>query len=164
MSASFDISIPTILTNEGGYANNPVDPGGETNYGISKRAYPNLDIRNLTVDDAKQIYLNDYWRFGDIISQNVATKCLDVIVNMGGPHGQGSGFKLIQQALMDLGAGIVPDGIWGQNTLKAINRFTESECLQEIRVHQTTYYTALVAQRPSDMVFYKDWLRRVQSC
>ena len=46
---------------EGGYVNDPNDPGGETNFGISKRAYPNLDIAHLTADDALKIYYNDYW-------------------------------------------------------------------------------------------------------
>ena len=44
-----------------GYVNDPKDPGGETNYGISKRAYPDVDIKNLTEDGAKDIYKRDYW-------------------------------------------------------------------------------------------------------
>ncbi len=46
---------------EGGYVNNPNDPGGETNYGISKRQYPELDIKNLTKENAVRIYRTDYW-------------------------------------------------------------------------------------------------------
>ena len=49
MSSSFDLAIPIVLENEGGYINDPNDPGGETKYGISKRSYPALDIKNLTV-------------------------------------------------------------------------------------------------------------------
>lgn len=51
----------SILEVEGGYVNHPNDPGGETKYGISKRAYPNLDIRNLTPEAALAIYRRDYW-------------------------------------------------------------------------------------------------------
>ncbi|MEM0173017.1 MAG: glycosyl hydrolase 108 family protein [Sulfolobaceae archaeon] len=46
---------------EGGYVNNPHDPGGETKYGISKASFPNLDIKNLTLDEAVNIYRNMYW-------------------------------------------------------------------------------------------------------
>jgi lysozyme family protein len=46
---------------EGGYVNDPKDPGGETNFGISKRAYPNLDIKALTPETVAPIYKRDYW-------------------------------------------------------------------------------------------------------
>ncbi len=45
-----------VFPHEGGYTNDPRDPGGETNWGISKRAYPNLDIKNLAMEEAKRIY------------------------------------------------------------------------------------------------------------
>ena len=47
---------------EGGYVNNPNDPGGETKYGISKASFPNLDIANLTIDEAMNIYNKQYWQ------------------------------------------------------------------------------------------------------
>jgi lysozyme family protein len=81
--ADFNISIETILTNEDGYVFNPNDPGGETNYGISKRAYPNLDIKNLTRDAAKEIYRRDFWRYDSIVNQDVATKIFDIGANQG---------------------------------------------------------------------------------
>ena len=46
---------------EGGYVNDPNDPGGETNYGISKRSYPEVDIKNFSLGDAITIYKRDYW-------------------------------------------------------------------------------------------------------
>ena len=61
MKTSFDEIIEVVLHHEGGYVNDPKDPGGETNYGISKRAYPDVDIKNLTEDGAKDIYRRDYW-------------------------------------------------------------------------------------------------------
>jgi len=51
----------SILRHEGGYVNNPNDPGGETKYGISKRSYPNVDIKNLTPEQALEIYHRDFW-------------------------------------------------------------------------------------------------------
>lgn len=58
---SFDKAFTFVVGEEGGYVNNPVDPGGETNFGISKKAYPDVDIASLTLDAAKAIYLRDYW-------------------------------------------------------------------------------------------------------
>lgn len=61
MRENFDKSFEIVVNSEGGYVNDPDDPGGETKYGISKRAYPKVDIKNLTLDSAKDIYLRDYW-------------------------------------------------------------------------------------------------------
>lgn len=58
---NFDRAIAFVLKAEGGYVNDPKDPGGETKFGISKRAYPMLDIKTLKEEDAKLIYFNDYW-------------------------------------------------------------------------------------------------------
>ena len=58
---SFDAAFDLIVGEEGCYVNLPSDPGGETKYGISKRAYPNEDIANLTLDRAKTLYKRDYW-------------------------------------------------------------------------------------------------------
>lgn len=44
------------------YVNDPDDPGGETKYGIAARYHPDKDIKNLTLDEACNIYLNEYWR------------------------------------------------------------------------------------------------------
>lgn len=58
---NFQAAIKFVLDHEGGYVNNPADPGGETKYGISKHAYPTLDIKNLSVADAMVVYKRDYW-------------------------------------------------------------------------------------------------------
>jgi lysozyme family protein len=59
---AFDSAVNEVLGEEAGYGMNPADPGGETKWGISKRAFPNVDIVNLTRDDAKQLYLAHYWQ------------------------------------------------------------------------------------------------------
>ena len=61
MSEVFDKVFAFVVGEEGGYVNNPADPGGETKYGISKRSYPDVDIAALTLESAKGIYLKDYW-------------------------------------------------------------------------------------------------------
>jgi len=77
MEANWTKAIDFVLKWEGGYTHDPLDPGGETNFGISKKSYPDLDIKNLTKEQAVEIYKRDYW---------LATKCdtlpypLDIIV------------------------------------------------------------------------------------
>lgn len=59
----FQQAMQFVLKWEGGYVNDPKDPGGETNYGISKRSHPSVDILHLTLPEALMIYLRDYWNF-----------------------------------------------------------------------------------------------------
>src|SRR5215468_2796972 len=80
--ASFDLAVAKTLIREGGarFTDNPDDRGGATKYGISQRAYPNEDIANLTEDQAKAIYKQDYWDrvSGDKLkSQAVAENVFD---------------------------------------------------------------------------------------
>ena len=58
---NFEEIIDHVIDHEGGYVNDPKDLGGETKYGISKRWYPEINIKDLTIDDAKNIYYEDYW-------------------------------------------------------------------------------------------------------
>ena len=51
----FNEIIEKVLEHEGGYVNDPKDLGGETKYGITKRFYPDIDIKNLTIEQAKDI-------------------------------------------------------------------------------------------------------------
>ena len=82
---SFDKAIDFVLSIEGGYVNDPKDPGGETKYGISKRAYPDVDIARLTESEAKEIYKRDYWQaIGcDSFSFPLDIIVFDTAVNMG---------------------------------------------------------------------------------
>ena len=59
--SKFDEIIEVVLEHEGGYVNDPKDPGGETNFGIAKRSHPDVDIKNLTKESAKEIYKEVYW-------------------------------------------------------------------------------------------------------
>ena len=69
-NARFLKAFEKVLRHEGGYVNDPLDLGGETKYGISKRSYPHLDIKNLTLDQAKQIYFRDFWQRGRSVFKN----------------------------------------------------------------------------------------------
>ncbi len=76
--------IPLIFEAEGGYVNDPKDPGGETKFGISKRAFPALDIKNLTKQQAAIIYYQRYWLFvADKLEWPLNLVMFDCAVNQG---------------------------------------------------------------------------------
>lgn len=84
-SHNFKTAMAFVRKWEGGYVNDPDDPGGETKYGISKRAYPKEDIKNLTRERAEFLYKRDYW---DVLNldnfpQDKAIVLFNVAVNMG---------------------------------------------------------------------------------
>jgi len=60
-NSEFKKAVEFVFKWEGGYSNDPNDPGGETKFGISKRSYPELDISKLTLEQAKKIYYENYW-------------------------------------------------------------------------------------------------------
>jgi lysozyme family protein len=109
----FDIAFQITVGIEGGYVNDPNDPGGETKYGISKRAYPNVDIANLTLADAKQLYEKDYWEVAHCqdCPPTLAILVFDAAVN----NGPGAAISWLQSAV-----GVTADGNIGPVTLAAI--------------------------------------------
>ena len=106
----FHRCISVILGEEGGIANHRKDPGGLTNYGISQRSYPTLNIAALTLDDAKAIYRRDYWNpiRGDELPSGLDLTLFDSAIN----QGPDTAIKLLQQALHT-----TDDGIIGPKTL-----------------------------------------------
>jgi lysozyme family protein len=112
---AWDKAIKFVLSYEGGYVNDPNDAGGETNFGISKRSYPSLDIKALTVDQARDIYKRDFWTTvcADQLPENLAIAAFDCAVN----QGVGIASRLIQVAL-----GVAVDGVIGPKTIGAAYR------------------------------------------
>ena len=83
---SFERAFEMVIGAEGGYVNDPHDPGGETKFGISKRAYPNEDIKALTIERARELYLRDYWLAAgcdQIADEAMAMLLFDCAVNQG---------------------------------------------------------------------------------
>ena len=122
----FDQCFDKLIAHEGGYVNHASDPGGETNFGISKRAYPQVDIKNLTRDAAKQIYKRDYWDRAqcDRLPPTLAYLLFDAAVN----SGIGQAIRFLQRA-----AGVADDGVLGPITLATIQRLdAESICARFI--------------------------------
>ena len=115
------IAIYHTIDIEGGYVNDPRDPGGETKYGISKRSFPNEDIKNLTPERAYEIYKENYWDKvkADYLPWPVNYLVFDFAVHSGPARAA----KTLQKVL-----GIVQDGIVGAKTISAAHRTTEHHC------------------------------------
>ena len=109
-----DTVLDMIIKHEGGYVDHPSDPGGETKFGISKRAYPDIEISKLSESDAKAIYKEDYWNKikGDDLPLGVACVVMDYGVN--------SGISRASKALQGVCGINKPDGIIGPHTLNAV--------------------------------------------
>ncbi len=152
----FRFAVERTLAHEGGYANDPRDPGGETNFGISRRSYPQLDIKNLKREDAERIYRCDWWeKFGyDSISDRfIAAKAFDLAVNLGPRQAH----KLLQSAVRETTAlAIAVDGVLGDGTVKAVNDHPHPEfLLAALKLLAVGHYLAIGNPR-----FLTGWIRR----
>ncbi|MDE2105402.1 MAG: hypothetical protein KGL39_49705 [Patescibacteria group bacterium] len=160
--ADFEPAIDFVLEHEdpGLTGAVTVDDGGVTRWGISAAAYPQLDIATLSLDDAKSIYQRDYWeplRLGEIADQPVATKALDMAVNMG----VGTASRLLQQACIVLGHAIRVDGIVGPATLAAADGCNGAALLAELRLQSRDRYLAIIQSDPERYGRYAhNWLAR----
>ena len=129
---NFDTAFDRLIKSEGGYVNHPADPGGETNWGISKRSYPNIDIKNLTRDGAKQIYLKDYWEpLGDA-HPAVKFQVFDFAVNSG-----------IQTAIRKLQSaiGVADDGHWGPMSAAKLASMETNDVLMRFIAKRLRFWT-----------------------
>ena len=155
--ADFDSAVTKTLIHEGGsrVTDDPDDRGGLTRYGISQRSYPNLDIRNLTEDQAKGVYKRDYWDrvAGDkITEQQVAENIFDTAVNMG-PR---TASRLAQIAL-----DLTPvDGIIGPNSLKAINAASPEAFMAEFTIAKIARYAYICNKNRSQKKYLLGWINR----
>ncbi len=160
--AQFFQAIEVVLANEGDLADDPSDIGGITRWGISHRSYPEVDIASLTRDQAMAIYLRDYWNvlYNQINSQAVATKLLDLAVNMG----TSTAVRLLQEALGYLQSGpMVTDGIFGARTLQLLNDANEEKLLCELRARAAKRYLDIILADKSQEKFALGWIRRAVS-
>lgn len=142
--------IERVLAHEGGYVNNPADPGGETQWGIAKRSYPNVDIKNMNRQAAIDIYRKDFWERvqGDKMHPAVAFQAMDAAVN----HGIGNAVRWLQRA-----AGVADDGVIGPMTITAIGRREPSDMVLLFNAERISFYTKLSTFDQ----FGRGWMRRI---
>lgn len=148
----FVAAFDRLMGNEGGYVNNAADPGGETNWGISKRSYPNVDIKALTREGAKAIYLRDFWQriHADELFDGVAFQSLDFAVN----SGIETAVRKLQAALR-----VADDGHWGPVTRAAAKAMSETDQIMRLNAQRLRFMAGLSAWQ----TFGRGWARRIAS-
>ena len=184
--ANFDEAVKVVLLHEGGLADNPADPGGITNFGISIRFLRDIlrlqisfgvhisipspvtadFIRNLKESDAVSIYKACWWDFFHyelINDQTAATKLFDAAVNMGPPSkgsaGTGPAHACAQRAINDCGGHSFDSGILTQADTDAINEYGEL-WVKAMCLQMAQHYKDIVDKRPASAVFLSNWLHR----
>lgn len=146
----FKQAVNIVIKMEGGYVNDPKDPGGETKYGISKRSYPEVDITNLTKGHAKDIYKRDYWNkcMCDGLAKPLRLLVFDCAVN------QGAVFAI--KTLQGL-CHVSTDGIMGPKTLEALEEMNEDRLIELFILKRFDRYHSNRNYR----IYGKGWINRL---
>jgi lysozyme family protein len=149
MAVTFDEAFDRLMGHEGGYVWKERDPGGETNWGISKRSYPDVDIKNLTRDGAKEIYRRDFWQTcGVALDDAVLFQVFDTAVN----SGIQTAVRLLQRAV-----GVADDGHWGPHSQSAYANLEKNDVLLLFLAERLEFMTKLSIWAD----FGKGWARRI---
>lgn len=147
---AFDQALAFVLEHEGGYVNDPADPGGETHLGISHRAYPEEDIKGMTRARAAEIYQADYWRPArcDELPAPLALALFDSAVNMG----VSAAAQLLQRAI-----GAEVDGLIGPQTLARAKQADPQKAATDLLAFRLARYARL----DTSPTYMRGWSRRV---
>jgi lysozyme family protein len=159
--SGFDSCFPILLKEEGGFVNNPKDPGGATNLGVTKKTWEAyighrvdlITMKMLTPEAVKPLYRSHYWDAvnGDNLPPAVALCAFDFGVNAG----PGRAAKLLQSVI-----GCSADGQIGPGTLRALQAFATAngtaEVVRRYQAARRDYYRKL----PTFGTFGKGWLAR----
>ena len=158
MDSNFALSLEYVLKNEGGYVNDPRDPGGETMMGVTKAAWSTWlkrhiddgEMAKLTVADITPFFKALYWdkSYCNQLPTGIDYMAFDASVNMG----VGQSIRLLQKSL-----GCVPDGVIGSNTMKAINDADVSDMIDRYTALKEQFYRSLALFN----TYGKGWLSRV---
>lgn len=156
-----DEALDRLLLHEGGLVDHPADPGGLTNFGISKRAYPHLDIRNLTKAGAKVVYRRDYFdkpKLAQIADPGLQEQVFDVAVN----SGPGRAFRFLHGVV-----GTPEAPFWTPALRAALAKISAPAQWQLLRdaylAARVRFFQGLAARKPPMRAFLKGWLRRAHA-
>jgi lysozyme family protein len=154
----FDQAFDALIKEEGGYVNDADDHGGETKYGISQRSYPEIDIKSLTLEDAKAIYKKDFWdnlNLDMVVPEVIAIKVFNLAVNVGCK----TAVIILQRAIRAAWQRIEEDGELGEATMDAVNnKCSKIILLTALRSEAAGYYRSLKNSK-----YEEGWLNRAYS-
>lgn len=163
----FEEAFVEVIGIEGGYVFDKDDKGGETKFGISKRSYPDLDIKNLTLEKAKEIYFKDFWNKSTLklerFAIEIGKEVFDTAVNMGTFRAG----EIFQKSLnvMNRNEKDFPDlkldGWLGEESLKGYNLVNKNNLLKCLNGFQFMFYVQIVEKTPVQEKFFNGWLNRV---
>ena len=165
--ADFQTALKRTLEFEGGYSDDPQDPGGETNYGITKNEAMRQgymgSMKDIPMSLVENIYKTAYWnsmKCGDFIHQLIANHVFDCGVNTG----TGTAGKMLQNALNQLfNRGLVTDGVVGSLTVDSVNALTDDQAMDltlrfcDLRKQR---YDQIIAARPTSEKYRMGWYKR----
>jgi len=170
--ADFNIAVAITMddNHEGGFQNNPNDKGNwtggaigkgvlkGTKYGISAAQFPNLDIENLSKEEAAQIYSSKYWNplYSQIAEQDIANKLFD----LGVPFGPKTAVLQMQTALKNSWPATL-DGVFGPITLNQINNSEPKSLMLAFKTAFVSHAIAVGANNPAERPFVSGWIRRI---
>lgn len=144
-----------VIAREGGakITNDPVDPGGVTKYGISKRAHPTVDVPNLTYDQAKNIYVEHYFNAHHLylLPPELQEMALDFSVHSGGE----TAIRYLQKIV-----GVEKDGKLGPATLKAIDLLKVEDVKRAYMAERVLFLARQVVSKPTKLKYLIGWLTR----
>lgn len=153
---TFDEAFTRLLGHEGGYSNNPADPGGETMWGVTiavarANGYAG-PMRDLPVDLSKAIYLRSYWTPAgcDSVPESIRFDLFDMAVNAGVK----TAIKALQRA-----AGVSADGVLGPVTLAAVAQINGDRLRLRFNAARLRAY----ADAKAWPTFGRGWVLRVAS-
>lgn len=153
---NFKDSLTLVLKHEGGYVNNPKDPGGETNYGVTKAVAVKYgysgDMRDIPMSVVEDIYLKGYWNAinGDALPDSIRHHVFDAAVNSGPVRA----IKWLQQAL-----GTTSDGIFGNDTYQRLQQADPAKLAAKFQGIRLKFLASL----PTFSTFGAGWTKRVAS-
>lgn len=146
----FDEAISWILGAEGSFVDDPRDPGGATKYGISKRAHPEVDIAALTIEQARDLYRQDYWE--QLNCDQLPTALAVALFDGGVNHGLIPSVRMFQKALHT-----VEDGIMGPVTIDR----AKHGAVEAILPNYLSYRADLYRRLGNADVYFRGWAVRL---
>ena len=162
---NFELALAKLMHEEGYYSFDPDDTGGETKWGISKQAYPHIDIANMKWEDARKIYCDDYWdalKCDAFFNNAIAWELFDFGVNAGIRKSA----RVLQEALCLIEYPVAVDQVIGADTIlqanKASDKYPEA-LLQAVYGFQFMHYYGCVLKREKNKKFIRGWLKRIMN-